>query len=406
MLGPQFAPPPIRTPNQRAVLRQLLVSGPTSRSEIALATGLTEAAVSRITRELIARGLIREGDKAAGNGPGRRQVRLEFGSDGAFVVGLGITGYEQRITVANLQGGPVAARRLALASMKDRRRALEQFADEILRALDEGGISGAPVLGVGVAVAGTVDHRSGLVIDSPNLGWERLDLGGFLRARLRLPVYVDSLMNAMNLAGAGATVYSGMPNVLLVNVALGIGASVLADGRLVRGAAFGAGQIGHLRVEGSNDLCVCGRRGCLDTVASGRAVLTRLGLLAPVRDPAEEEHVERDAEGLFRSLSKREADSDRIAETLRDAGEGLGRVVGAAVATIDPAMIRLTGFVAEDERYLVGVRAGLEWFMTRRGDPLVPIQVARIGSDQAAVRLALDRFAFALPPEEARTGVH
>lgn len=390
---------PIRTANQRVVLRQLLLMGPTSRSEIAEATGLTEAAVSKITRELIERGMIAEGAKAPGSGPGRRHVQLDFGANGPCIVGIGITGYEQRIAVANMRGETQARRLIALSSMRDPARALAKLAAEVRDCLKAAGIAKDRVLGIGVAVAGTVDPREGRVVASPNLGWREVDVAARLGRDLGLPVRVESLMNAMNLAETGSAVYAGVPNILLVNVALGIGASMIAEGRIVRGAHFGAGQIGHVRVEGSDSLCVCGRRGCLDTVSSGRAILTTLGLLTPIDDPELQEHVERNARRLFQTLGRKDADGERTGNVLVAAGEKLGRTVGTIATAIDPDMVLLSGFVAEDERFRRGVEAGLAWYRTRDGERPILVRHAAIKSDEAAVRTGLDCFAYALPHE-------
>src|SRR5690606_4905743 len=111
-----------------------------------------------------------------------------------------------------------------------------------------------------------------------NLGWRRVEVRRILGELIDYPVTIETMLNGMNWSQRLAA-DSASGNMLLVSVALGIGASLIIDGRLTRGSGFAAGQLGHVRSRSSNLPCVCGRTGCLDTTASGRAILKAHGLL-------------------------------------------------------------------------------------------------------------------------------
>lgn len=128
------------------------------------------------------------------------------------------------------------------------------------------------VSAVGVGVAGLVDHL-GVLRFAPNLpGVVGLDLGASLARAVGLPVRVDNDANcalwAEHRRGAG----QGASDVLLVTLGTGIGGGLLLGGRLVRGAAGFAGEVGHMVVEPDGPECGCGQRGCWERYASGSAL--------------------------------------------------------------------------------------------------------------------------------------
>ena len=126
--------------------------------------------------------------------------------------------------------------------------------------------------GLGIAVAGNVHPKTEVVGLAPNLGWRNFPLKDHLAEIFSLPVVMDNDANCGALGeyhyGAGR----GSQNLLYLTVSTGIGAGWLVNGQPVRGANGAAGELGHWVLEPEGDLCSCGRRGCLETLASGRAI--------------------------------------------------------------------------------------------------------------------------------------
>jgi glucokinase len=132
--------------------------------------------------------------------------------------------------------------------------------------------SAGQVVAAGIAVPGLVDRRSGRGVHSVNLGWRDVPVRDVLSARLGVPVAVEHDVTAAGRAewlyGAGR----GVSDLLVVVIGTGIAAVVVAGGHLVRGGRGQAGELGHVPVLADGPLCECGRRGCLEAVASARAV--------------------------------------------------------------------------------------------------------------------------------------
>ncbi len=129
------------------------------------------------------------------------------------------------------------------------------------------------VEGIGIACPGPLDARTGVVLSPPNLpGWDRIPLKDRLEERFGVPVRVENDANAAAwgeyLLGAGR----GADPMVYITVSTGIGGGIVLDGRLYRGADTFAGEIGHTIVDPGGAPCSCGRRGCLEALASGTAI--------------------------------------------------------------------------------------------------------------------------------------
>jgi glucokinase len=139
------------------------------------------------------------------------------------------------------------------------------------------------VTGVGVGIPGAVDSRGQRVIAAINLGWDNLPIGRLLVEALGSAwadrLWVDKDANA---AAIGELLYGagcGAQQLICVMVGTGVGAGLIFDGRLYHGVKGGDGNIGHLIVKPEGDLCACGKRGCIETIASGPAIARRAAKL-------------------------------------------------------------------------------------------------------------------------------
>ena len=391
-------PGDLRRHNRGLVLEHLFRASTVSRTALAQASGLTPAAISRITRELVEAGLVRElareGLPAA---RGRPQVDLALRAEGAYVIGIGVGAFEQWIRIADLRGECVSRRSVQLLDQPSARAALKLLVGEIRALLSLAKIPRKRLLGVGIASAGVVDRGNGLIIESPNLGWRDLPVARLVSDALGIPVCVESMHHALNLAeegfGRNAGKGDGAGDTVLVNASMGIGASVMEQGRIVRGRHNAAGQIGHMSVPGATDLCTCGRRGCLDTVASGYGVLRRLGLVPPRK--VAREHDAAAARKLLSAIERERQGEPRVRQAFQASGAQLGDTLNAVRALLDPQRIVLAGPLAATASYVKGVQARLNERDAGGGSPDSPLLVLGTHTpDSAGACLALTEFAF------------
>ena len=127
--------------------------------------------------------------------------------------------------------------------------------------------------GISIAAAGAIDQKRGMVTLSPNLpGWRDVPLSGIIQERLRSQIWLINDANAAALGehylGAGR----GAKNLIYLTVGTGIGGAIIIEGRLYTGVCGSAGEIGHMTIDTNGPRCECGNVGCLETLASGKAI--------------------------------------------------------------------------------------------------------------------------------------
>ncbi len=257
-----------RTHNKQLVLRTIYQVGEISRADIARATHLTRTTVSHIVAELIKDSLVAETGRGPSEG-GKPPVLLTIPSDARFVIGIDLADSEFRGGVIDMYGRFLQRVSVPVGSLNGT-EALDLVYDVIGELL---GKAGGPILGIGVGTPGLVDARRGMVTKAVNLDWQNLALGDLIETRFGLPVYVG---NDSQLAAQGEFMFGrsqGLQNLIVVKVGRGIGAGIVLNGRLYYGDGSAAGEIGHVQAAENGIRCLCGHYGCLETVASTRAIV-------------------------------------------------------------------------------------------------------------------------------------
>ena len=207
------------------------------------------------------------------------------------------------------------------------------------------------LLGGAFAITGAVDPVHGIVRTSPYLGWGVVSLGDRLGQRLGIPMRVESLPNAIALAESRFGVARGKGDLLLFNCSLGIGASLLLGGRLVRGKDFSAGLVGGIVPGGSRR-----QKETLDQIAGGHSVLRRLGggdLEIPGL-PANKL-----AEALVNAVSRDRRGEVEATRAMTAAGRNLGRLTAQFAALVAPDAVVLAGPLADSPGYTSGFRQSM-----------------------------------------------
>jgi N-acetylglucosamine repressor len=258
--------------NRDLVLRTIFAHDPVSRAEVARLTRLTRTTVSEIVGVLLREGLVEEvglGESIGGKSP----ILLSVVPDSRYFIGLNLAQEKFIGAIVNLKGEIRETVELPVQDGNGQ-NALELVYQIIDRLL---GTKLKPIVGISVGTPGLVNTREGVVVNAVNLDWRDLPLGQLLEERYGIPVAV---LNDSQATAIGEFVYGGEhtseENLIVVNVKHGIGSGILINGRLFQGDGGGAGEIGHVVVQEDGELCRCGKRGCLETVSSARAVLGRM----------------------------------------------------------------------------------------------------------------------------------
>jgi predicted NBD/HSP70 family sugar kinase len=366
-----------------------------TRTQIAEVLGLSVMALTRIVRELVTAGLVEEGPKSTLNPLGRPSTKLALSGAGGYVVGLSLSAYEPCVSLVNIRGEVVLRRQIELDSLRKAQDAIAASVRVIQKLIADAGIPPRRVLGLGTVVSGVVDNRKGVVLAAPYLGWDSADIASPLQRMLGLPVVVENLSNALLVAEVRFGIAAGKRSVLLFRSAAGLGGSLWIDGRLIRGPHFRAGwQISHMRIKGKTRVCSCGQMGCLNTVSSGSAVITDLGLGAsrvksgrstasPIPSWSYLDKIRK----LLDQVCRAAVDGDaRTNQVLFRAGRCLGEASLGLLTAVDAEQIILAGPLSTCASYQNGFKFGLS-----QGYPIASDLVALSTMDHgyAAALLAL-----------------
>jgi N-acetylglucosamine repressor len=332
-----------RALNQGLVLRTIYDLGPISRADIARVTELTRTSVSELVGDAVEDGLVEEVGRGPSSG-GKAPILVQVVKDARVVIGLDLG--EQRFTGAlvDLRGGilrrievPVEGRDGSAAL-----RAVERLVDELVAQAPAGRL-----LGIGVGTPGLVDTANGEIRWAVNLDWQDLHLGRILTERTGLPAFVANDSRAAAMGEYLFDVGRRAPNLVAIKLGHGIGAGIVLGGELFEGDGFGAGEIGHTSVVDDGIECRCGRFGCLETVASSRAIVAQA--LEAAREHPDGELARRLAatteptiDEVAAALAAGDEDAWRIAAA---AGRWLGRTVAALIGTLDVRHVVLLGSV-------------------------------------------------------------
>lgn len=378
--------------HHRGMVLRLVAADVHARTEIANLTGLSSMGVTRIVTELVDAGLIIEAGKVSGrDGPGRQSRRLKINADGAFIFGVTISAFVNELICVDASGKVRAQTDLRFPDISNSDGVIVTISDAIKKMATEYDIPRGRVLGVGAAIAGIVDHATGVVLHASYLGWDDVPFGEALAKRTGLGVFVENLANALNLSEQNYGVARGHKDVLLISGGTTWGASLIQNGTLVRGATSQAGEIGHRYAEQGDLTCSCGRNDCLNTVASGWSVLVNSGRIHERQfDGKRTNHY---ARALFNLL---EAPKDPQTKALLfKAGQHMARAASDACLYVNPALVLVLGGLTHSKDFTEGFQRN--WGQSR---------LASISSDLpelifdpappagASAHLALDAFVF------------
>jgi len=311
---------------RRTVIEALIRFGEIPRTELATRTGLSRSTVTEVTQELIGCGMLAELPVVTdGQRRGRPSVRLSFRAEYGYFAGAAISEVSSSMALTDLRGRVLAAYELPSASdpaevAGDIQKGMEQL-------LRTAAVEPASVLGLGLAVPGIVHQPSGVCSFSAVLGWRDVPIVEMVAAATRTHTCAgndaDAVAIAQKLFGAARE----MENFASIVLGRTVGCAQYMDRRLCRGHSGSVGEIGHMTIDPAGELCRCGKRGCLDTIAGGHAI----------RDKAKAAGLEIES---MRDLEVLAAEGNLAAvELLRRAGEGLGLAVANLVQINNPETV-------------------------------------------------------------------
>lgn len=241
----------VKSQNLSAILLTLLHHPAVSRVHLSQQLGVSTATITNLVNELVDLGLVIEDGTLRTNGQsnvGRPQRALRLVPEARYAVGVHINVGEVRVVLTNLRAEVLQTRTIHHALSMASEAVLEQIGGCVQELIDTERIDPLQIVGVGVAASGLVDNITGVNVLAPNLNWHNVPIQAYLTDRLHLDVVVDNNVRAMALGEAMFGAARHVHAVAFVYARIGVGAGLVVGGQLYRGAAAGAGEIGHTTI--------------------------------------------------------------------------------------------------------------------------------------------------------------
>lgn len=308
----------------RSLVREVLISGPIARSDLAARLGLSMASLTRLSKPLLETGFLRETEDPQTGSVGRPARPLEVTPDSHRFVGIKVTGDSAAAIAANLRSDALDSLELPLPGHRPA-DVVSAVADAVARLGGAGNFSG-----VGISIGGKVGP-AGSVLRAPFLGWRGVPLAAMVEAEVGLPVAVENDVVALTVAEQWFGAGRGEPNFAVLTVGAGVGYGLVINDRVIAPPDAGLGLVGHYPLNPSGPLCAEGHRGCASAILTVNAICGQVAAVTGERHSYE--HVlQQAAEGF--PAARRVVD---------DAGEYLGTLLAAIANLTMVDLIILSG---------------------------------------------------------------
>lgn len=378
--------------NRTAIIETLKAHGPLSRAGIGELTGLSPATVNRLTGSLIKERLVEvEGQKESTGGrppliiryTGRARLvaAIQLATDKATGILVDFDGEvverHQAEFVAGEPGDPAAEGGAGGARLT----ATLGLLDALLAAAEA---QGRPCLGVGVSVPGVVSGPDGIVNSIPELGWSKLPLGKILRERTSVPIFLENDANAMAYGELQRGAGQHTSNLVALLLGNGLGAGIVTDGVLHRGARSAAGEVGYMLMERSSLRRSYGELGDLEDRVGSQAV-TREARNKGIHVPAGTLLTAHDI--LLLAAQGSEPAATELADGILDM---ISMAIAAMAIILDPEVIVVgSGLATNSDLIIPGVRERLDGRIFEVPD-LVPPALGADAVIMGAAELAMN----------------
>ncbi len=330
----------MKSVNKSLILNKIRTNQPISRAQIAKETKLTPPTVSNIVKELLEQEIIKESDLGVSKG-GRKPTMLQINSNRFYVIGVDVGPNTIDCLITDLSGEILERSSSKLNGELTNEQFLTKLKDiihHIIHSISEQ----EKIIGIGIAMHGVVDVENGISLFAPNLKLSNIPIKEELEKEFGLVVNVENDARAMALGESWFGQYGNLLSMLVVNIGSGVGAGVIVNGKLYHGANDLAGEVGHMTIDINGEICDCGNKGCLQTFATGSAIVKKANQVShePIQSGEEVYELAKSGKQDYISI---------LEETGRVIGIGLTNLIHI----INPELIVLGGGVTKSEKFLL-----------------------------------------------------
>ncbi|MDY0407683.1 ROK family transcriptional regulator [Virgibacillus soli] len=366
----------MKSVNKSLVLNKIRTNEPISRAEIAKQTKLTPPTVSSIVKELLEQEIIMESNLGESKG-GRKPTMLHINDEAFLIIGADVGPADVDCVLTNLSGKVLfqTSKKLSSQLTNDQFLAiLKNCIQSVVDFVD----NQEKIVGIGVAMHGVVDVETGTSLFAPNLHLTNVPIKDELEKEFGFDVKVENDARAMALGESWFGKHGKINSMVAINLGSGVGAGAVVDGKLYHGAQDLAGEIGHMTIDLNGTICECGNRGCLQTFASGPAIVKRANeKLKQENDDEISPTVNLTGEKIYRMAVN---GNQNMVQVLKETGTYLGIGLTNLIHIMNPEVIVIGGGVSKAQQFLLpAVQETIEkWALTSEAKQ-TKVVVSRLG---------------------------
>lgn len=362
---------------------------------IASITGLSSTSVSRYVEEMKDEGLLKELPSEAKEGRGRRAIRYALKDNSRYFVGVDVKNFGLSIGLMDFAGDMVRQKSVPEFDYHNSYENLEVVCDAVLDFIvNDCKVDKEHIAGVRFCLGGRVDSESGMSATMYNFEDAKEEsLSKILSEKLGLETNIENDSKAMTYGEYFRCCKDKWQNMLMVNIGWGLGLGIVIDGKIYYGGKGFSGEIGHMYAYDNNILCHCGKKGCIETEVSGRAITRKIE--------------ERIAQGEASVLSKKvrakepltpedilraiDLEDPLTIEIVSWTGTELGKHLAGMMNIFNPECIVIGGVISEVPSYyfIQQVALSIKQYSLRLISQNVPIIASSLKSDASVIGACL-----------------
>lgn len=334
--------------NSAIVYRLIDQHGPISRIQIAEQSQLAPASVTKITRQLLQRGLIKEVDQQASTG-GRRAISIVTEAHPFHTIAVRLGRRDATIALYDLQGKSLGEEHYGLSENTQETveaalfAAIGNFLNHYQHRIRE-------LIAISVAVPGLVDPTAGVIRYMPHISVDNWPLVENIQRHFHVTSFVGHDIRSLALAEHYFGVTMDSPDSLLVRVHRGVGAGIVVNGQIFLGNKGNVGEIGHIQIDPLGERCHCGNFGCLETVVSNAAIEHRVQHLLQQGYPGKLSPDNCTITAICKAANRGDALAQEVIE---HAGQHLGKAISIAINLFNPQKVVIAGEITDSAKILL-----------------------------------------------------
>lgn len=344
-------PSNIRDHNLGQILTLIHERGSISRAAIVRETKLSATAVSSIVFDLLNSGFVSEAGEGKSSG-GRRPIILEFNPEARLAIGIDLGASHVSTVVTNLLGEVKTIRSERFGAADDPPGAIDLILQHLQEVIQAVGVPVSNYLGIGLSVPAPLEGEH-LTRLSPVIlpKWENIDLVDAFQSHYQLPVYVDNDANAGAIAEKWWGNGRGLSNLAYIKLGVGVGAGLIINDEIFRGAGGTAGEIGHTTIDPNGPPCRCGNLGCMESYVGVPAVIETAAARLKDYPDSSLHHTGVDIDSIVAAA----VTGDLLAvEVVHEAARYLGISISNLLNLVNPEMVVIGGDLIEAGEVFLG----------------------------------------------------